>query len=251
MYYVALGDSMSIDLYPRLDLQGQGRVAPTDVAGSGGAPGVGAASLFHRNHDELWPDFGDRDLATREPGIRKLDACVDGATIGHTASLQLPQIAPEVRESARVVTLTAGGNDLLGGLFDGIAGLEGATRDAIAGYESLVALTASSFPSATLILTTVYDPTDGTGILPGLSDESDPLPMELLERFNDAVRSLTTRTPRAVLGDVHRHFLGHGLTAPAADMWYWAPSPIEPGARGASEMRRVWLDALESDGARA
>ncbi len=118
-HYVALGDSMSIDLYPLLDLQGQGRVLESGSDGSGALepgsddPGVGAASLLHRNHDELWPEFRGRDLSTRQPGIRKLDACVDGATIGHTATLQLPGIPADVRESATVVMLTAGGNDLL------------------------------------------------------------------------------------------------------------------------------------------
>lgn len=242
-HYVALGDSMSIDLYPILDLQGQGRLGPTDT------PAVGAASLLHRNHNDLWPEFRGRDLASREPPIRKLDLCVDGATIGHTASIQLPRLSPEVRESARLVTLTAGGNDLLGGLFDGIAGLEGSTRDAIAGYRELVDLLAEACPAATLLLTTVYDPTDGTGILPGVSEQLGPLPMELLETFNDAVRSLAAETPRAVLADVQRHFLGHGLPAPADELWYWETSPIEPAARGASEIRRVWLEALAPDDA--
>jgi hypothetical protein len=239
--YVALGDSMSIDLYPRLDLQGQGRVLEPGSS----AAGVGAASLFHRNHDTLWPEFRGRDLATLYPGIRKLDACVDGATIGHTASLQLPVVPAEVRESAAVVTLTAGGNDLLAGLFDGIAGLHDATRDAISGYEQLVGAVLDSFPSAAVLLTTVYDPTDGTGILPGVSDQlGAALPMEHLDTFNDAVRRLAAHTPRAALADVHRHFLGHGLSAAADALWYWPLSPIEPGARGAHEIRRLWLDAL-------
>lgn len=237
-YYVALGDSMSIDLYPRLELQAAGRLEPTET------PGVGAASLFHANQDDLWPEFDGRDLVSLHPGIRTLDLCVDGATIGHTGVLQLPRVGEEVRESARIVTVTAGGNDLLSGLFDGIGGLDGATREAVDHYRDLVDVITETFPRATVILTTVYDPTDGTGILPGVSEQLGALPMELLDRFNDAVRSLAAATPGAVLADVHRHFLGHGLPAPAAEQWYWATSPIEPGARGASEIRRVWLDAL-------
>lgn len=240
-HYVALGDSMSIDLYPRLDLQGQGRVLEPGSAEAG----VGAASLFHRNDDQLWPEFRGRDLSSLQAGIRKLDACVDGATIGHTTTLQLPRVPAEVRESATVVTLTAGGNDLLGGLLDGIAGLHDTTRDAITAYEELVRSVLDSFPSATILLTTVYDPTDGTGILPGVSDQlGAALPMEHLDTFNDAIRRLAAETPRAALADVHRHFLGHGLPAPRADLWYWEVSPIEPGARGASEIRRLWLDGM-------
>jgi lysophospholipase L1-like esterase len=238
-FYVALGDSMSIDLYPCLDLQGRGRI------GVGDAPGLGAASLFHRNLADFWPDFDGRDLESREPGIEKLDLCVDGATIGHTAAFQLPRVSSEAREGARVVTVTAGGNDLLAGLYHGLDGLPGALRHAIEGYHELVGAVAEQFHSATLILTTVYDPTDGTGELPGVSEQLGALPMELLETFNDVVRDLARDTPGARLADVHRHFLGHGLTAPAADRWYWDVSPIEPAARGASEIRRVWLEALE------
>jgi lysophospholipase L1-like esterase len=237
--YVALGDSMSIDLYPRLDLQGRGRI------GVGDAPGLGAASLFHRNLADFYPDFVGRDLESREPGMEKLDLCVDGATIGHTATVQLPQVPPPARQRARVVTITAGGNDLLAGLFHGLDGLARALRDAIERYHELVGTAAEQFPSATVILTTVYDPTDGTGELPGVSERLGALPMELLETFNDVVRDLARATPGARLADVHRHFLGHGLTAPALDRWYWDLSPIEPNALGASEIRRLWLEALE------
>jgi lysophospholipase L1-like esterase len=237
--YVALGDSMSIDIYPQLDLQGRGRI------GMGDAPGLGAASLFHRNLTDVWPDFDGRDLESREPGIEKLDLCVDGATIGHTAGFQLPRVPPRAAEWARVVTITAGGNDLLAGVYDGLDGLPRALRDAIQRYHELVGAVAERFPSATLILTTVYDPTDGTGELPGVSEQLGALPVELMETFNDAVRDLARDTPGARLADAHRHFLGHGLTAPAAERWSWDVSPIEPAARGASEIRRLWLEALE------
>jgi hypothetical protein len=51
--------------------------------------------------------------------------------------------------------------------------------------------------------------------------------------------------PGVILADVHRHLLGHGMTAAEPDRWYWRRNPIEPGARGASEIRRVWWDLLE------
>ena len=59
------------------------------------------------------------------------------------------------------------------------------------------------------------------------------------------MRHTASRTPNALLADVHRHFLGHGVTAPEPERWYWSPNPIEPSARGASEIRRVWWAALE------
>lgn len=229
---------MSIDLYPRLDLEGRGQPRPS------GSPGVGAGALFHSNDDDLWPAFAGRDLVRLQPGIERLELCVDGATIGHTLDVQLPSVPPRARDGARVVTVTAGGNDLLAGIFDGPMAVQDATHDAIARYGQLVARVMETFPTATVILTTVYDPTDGTGILPGLSDAYGPLPMELLARFNQTVEGLASGYDRAVVADVHARFLGHGLSAPPGERWYWEPNPIEPGARGASEIRRCWLEAL-------
>ena len=236
--YLALGDSMSIDLYPVLDLRERGRTS-TDAS-----PAAGAASLLHHNDDELWPEFRGRDLVAGHPQLRLMDMCMDGATIVHTADFQLPRVEAGVEEAVRVVTVTAGGNDLLGGIMEGLDDLERTTETSIRLYRELVERIAERFPAARLLLTTVYDPTDGTGQLPGLSDLVGRLPMELLDAFNDAVRALAAGTERCLLADVHAHFLGHGIPAPADERWYWDASPIEPAGRGASEIRRVWLDAL-------
>jgi hypothetical protein len=94
------------------------------------------------------------------------------------------------------------------------------------------------------VLTTVYDPTDGTGRLPGMEGYGR-LPLEYLDQFNDHVRETARTTTEAVLADVHRHFLGHGVTAPEPERWYWRRNLIEPNARGASEIRRVWWKVLD------
>jgi hypothetical protein len=122
----------------------------------GDAPGLGAASLFHRNLADFWPDFDGRDLESREPGIEKLDLCVDGATIGHTAAFQLPRVPPHVRERARVVTITAGGNDLLAGLYHGPA--PGRPRSVSAGSRSA---TGSSSCGKPLANPAILQPTPG------------------------------------------------------------------------------------------
>ena len=66
--YIALGDSVSIDLYPALDAgeidvavalerdPSVGRVAP-----------LGAASLFYHNTHDRWPEFAGDDLLSRFP----------------------------------------------------------------------------------------------------------------------------------------------------------------------------------------
>ena len=55
--YVALGDSMSIDLYPALDAgEVDVAVALERVPEAGAVAPLGAASLLHRNDDARWPD---------------------------------------------------------------------------------------------------------------------------------------------------------------------------------------------------
>jgi len=71
------------------------------------------------------------------------------------------------------------------------------------------------------------------------------MPLDGLDQLNAHVRRLAEGTPGVVLADVYRHFLGHGTSVPESDRWFWRRSLVEPNARGASEIRRVWLDALE------
>ena len=247
-HYIALGDSMSIDLYPALDV-GEAAVAvhlERDAQAGGVAP-IGAASLLHANDDARWPEFSGRDLASRFGGVTFVNLAADGATVGEVFAEQLPEL-PE-RDDAVLVSLTVGGNDLLSAYAGGLRTrardrLPGIVRDIAQAYDYLVASVLRELPNATLLLTTVYDPTDGTGQAPGLFDEVGELPLEHLDTFNDHIRRLADITPGARLADVHRHFLGHGVTADEAGRYYWRRSLIEPSALGASEIRRVWLDAL-------
>jgi hypothetical protein len=68
-----------------------------------------------------------------------------------------------------------------------------------------------------------------------------------LDRVNQHIQNYATSTG-ALFTDIHRHFLVHVLSAPARERWYWAPNPIDPSAHGASEIRRLWLDALQAEG---
>ena len=56
--FIALGDSISIDDYPLRET---------------GIGGLGAVSLFHRNHDKYWPEFHGRDLTHRFASISVVD----------------------------------------------------------------------------------------------------------------------------------------------------------------------------------
>jgi lysophospholipase L1-like esterase len=243
--YIALGDSMSIDLYPALD------AGETDVSvalewdqKAGAVAPLGAASLLHRNADERYPDFVGDDLVSRWPDIAALNVAEDGATIGDVFGSQLAQLSES--EEPTLITLSVGGNDLLSAFANRPVAslLGGIVRDVAEGYEFLVEALRRTRPQSTLILTTVYDPSDGTRKIPGLFDAAGPLPIESLHDLNARIRAVASQTTDAVVADVHAHFLGHGVSAGENDRWYWKRSWIEPNAAGASEIRRVWLDAL-------
>jgi len=243
--YIALGDSMSIDLYPALDA-GETEVAVAlewDQRAGAVAP-LGAASLLHRNDDERYPDFAGNDLLSRWPDIGALTVAEDGATIGDVFGSQLPQVAES--EEPTLITLSIGGNDLLSAFANRPVAslLAGIVRDVAEGYEFLVETLRRARPQSTIILTTVYDPSDGTRRIPGLFDGAEPLPIESLHDLNTRIGRLAAERRDVAVADVHGHFLGHGVSATEADRWYWKRSWIEPNAAGASEIRRVWLDAL-------
>ncbi|HEX8407921.1 MAG TPA: SGNH/GDSL hydrolase family protein [Thermoanaerobaculia bacterium] len=232
--YVALGDSISIDVYPANDVARRypGR-ASTDK--------LGAVSLLVRNDDKLWPEFRGRDLQTSQRSLRfdeqRDDLTSDGAT---TQSLLRQVERIERSDEPTLVTITAGGNDLLGHI--GSPGPSPAPEIA-ARLRTAVARVLELRPNAVILIGTVYDPSDGTNRLPGYTRTLDR-EAEWLAEYNDLLRRFVTTDRRLRLADIHRHFLGHGLTAPESERWYLRESIIEPSARGASEVRRVWLEAM-------
>ena len=235
--YVALGDSMSTDHYPTCDVRG------LDVPPPRLDP-LGAAALLHRNDDLRWPEFRVLDLLHSAASVDFLNLAEDGAMIDDVRTEELARLGRDSRDPGILLTLTAGGNDLLDALASGRE-LDRAVKRIEQRYTDLVETVREELPRATLLLTTVYDPSDGTGSLPGL-EGFGPLPLEYLHRFNEHVRDTARGMRGAALADAHRHFLGHGMTAPEPDRWYWRRNPIEPGARGASEIRRMWWEALDA-----
>ena len=242
-HYLALGDSISIDLYPGLDIQEREGLADTPT-------GLGAASLLYRNDDDRWPEFTGRDLRSRFPDLRPLDLTADGATTGSTLAFQLPRVPADL-DGPVLVTLTAGGNDLLA-LLDVDLGRpatipdgegEAAVDEVARTLERMVDELRTGIAEATILVGTVYDPSDGTGDLgDGVVRERE---LGWLARFNERVKALSD-PPGVRPIPIRDHFLGHGLSEPDPDArWYWRHLIIEPSARGASEVRRLWLGAVE------
>ena len=238
--YIALGDSMSIDDYPRLD-------AASDFEG------LGAASLLWSNSDEHFPGWVGRDLRSQlehaDPMAAPLVLAADGATTESLLQHQLGLVTES--EEPALVTVTIGGNDLLRCLSaddqtaTDIMAAAGRRLD-----EVVTRLTRRLGPHCLLLLNTVYDPTDGTGELQAGGARLNIRPrLALLDRWNQGVRDIARAAGRGVrVVDVHQHFLGHGITAldGGGDFWYWPPSHIEPGLRGAHELRRLWWEAIQS-----
>jgi len=233
--YVALGDSISIDVYA-------------------GGPGRGGASLLARNRDEDFPGWRGRDLATRRPELGFALLAEDGGTTGSLLDVQLPRL-----ESSgvvpRVVTLTVGGNDVLGAYGDTRRALEVVELVRVRVAHALERLRALVAPGDPIVVGTVYDPSDGTAEAWRVGLPPWPDVVEVLAALNAALRAVA-REHGALAADVHARFLGHGLRAGnpgqglarPADRALWYCHVIEPNAWGADGVRAAFWTALEERG---
>lgn len=203
--YLALGDSISIDDYT-------------------GVPGGGAASQFAKL------------IAAESFQMLAYDGCT---TTGVLTALE------RVDGSPSVITLTAGGNDLLEAVWwrtlekpgdpPQLIGLE--TR--ILGLLRAVLLKLNRY-GCPILVNTIYDPTDGR-----LEMASElGMPAEAFEVFravNKGILSLV-RHPNVLAADLERLFQGHG---------YWSDDPwlvsfIEPNLAGATAIAEHWLRMIDA-----
>ena len=232
--YAALGDSISIDEY------------------AGGA-GLGGASLFAHNRDDFFPHWRGRDLATVHPGLRYHLLAVDGGTTETVLDHQLPQLMRSGVTPA-VVTLTVGGNDLLGAYGDTprarrvVEVVRRRVGQTLRGLRPLMRK-----PDDPMIVGTVYDPSDGTGDATRVGLPPWPDVADLLAKLNAELRSVAAEHGARV-ADIHQRFLGHGLlrgdpaqTDPRpGDRELWYCNVIEPNAWGAHGVRAAFLEAFRS-----
>ena len=187
---------------------------------------VDPAGLLVGNRDDLFPEFKGRDLSTilDEP-VRLVRRAEDGARIS-----DLPRQARDLSPGPSSLALvTVGGNDLIATLLDDDGpGFDAFERDLVAFLEAL--------PIRPVLLGTVYDPSFGdnraaAGILGGDLDRA----RRNFDRMNALLSGIAPRY--GLLADLHAHFL-RGRPD-------WLVRTIEPSLRGASEVRRVFLEAFE------
>ena len=155
----------------------------------------------------------------------------------------------------RVVTLTVGGNDVLGAYGDTRRALEvvGVVRARVA--RVLDRLNALIAPGDPVVVGTVYDPSDGTGETWRVGLPSWPDVVDVVAELNAALRAVASERG-SVVADIHGRFLGHGLQAgnPAqpdarpGDRALWYCDVIEPNAWGADAVRAAFWEALQGHG---
>ena len=225
--YVALGDSISIDDYA-------------------GGPGRGGASLLARNRDDDFPAWRGSDLS----GLPFRLLATDGGTTATLLDRQLPQLEQSGARPS-VVTVTVGGNDVLGCYGDTRAALSVVRTVRARVGTALGRLGSVVEPSGRLVVGTVYDPSDGTGDASSVGLPPWPDVVAVLGELNEALRAVAHENG-AVLAAIHERFLGHGLSVgdpgqgdprPAErELWYC--NVIEPNAWGASGVRAAFWAAL-------
>ena len=162
--YAALGDSMSIDDYA-------------------GGPGRGAASLLWRNRDHDFPAWAGRDLTARDPSARLVLLASDGATSATVAGEQLGRLR-RLGIIPTLATVTMGGNDLLAAYGDLAAARRAIQTVVHSGRLVVAGLRDLMGPVAPIVVTTVYDPSDGSGDAGRLGLPPWPEALALLAELN-------------------------------------------------------------------
>ncbi len=246
--FVALGDSVS--------------------TGFGAPEGLGFPALALRNHDEAYPEMRGLDLETVLPNL-SLRLLAENSTNSLDHERVIAAIPRQHEETFGIVTITSGGIDLIhrygkaapreGAMYG--ASLEQA-RPWIANFESrldrMMTALKERFPGGLAVfLATIYDPTDGVGDIENAGPIFwlPPWPdgLEILRRYNDAIREVVGRQDFVHLVDVHATMLGHGIHCgdpdnphhDPGDPGYWYYLNLEdPNVRGYDAIRRTFLAAM-------
>jgi hypothetical protein len=180
-------------------------------------------ALLIKNDDGLFPEFRGHDLSTLLGACDLEHHAVDGARITSLFN----QVRMLVSIGPAIALVTIGGNDLLGGLIrDDGSGIEA--------FERALERFAAELPIRPLFLGNVYDPTMGEDARNFLGVDPEVGRLNF-QRVNAAISRVAARHGHLV--DLHSHFLSGSFD--------WFTMVIEPSLRGASEIRRCFLDSIK------
>jgi lysophospholipase L1-like esterase len=163
----------------------------------------------------------------RKLGVELVDLTRDGNTThGVLADLARAPV------SADVVTLTAGGNDLLGGDLP---------RSILRRLHQIAQRIQPL--GARVVMNTIYDPSDGDNDVGrrelGLSRLATIVLRRRLDRLNSGITKLAGEHG-FLLADLEQVFHGHGVASDEA----WFVNVIEPNLAGATAIAERWYELL-------
>lgn len=210
-YFLALGDSIISDCFP--------------------GPGLGVASLLFKNRTDLFPVWSGRDLESLWPGILRVGYTRTGVRLEEVEA-QLKLLPHQLQ--CRVGLLSVGGNDLLNQDRIPMPG-DPWFSDFERRYQALWDTLQRRFPSSHWLVCNVYDPSDGSGQLPGWAERGNPARPELIASL-ELLNALIARVSGGQMVDIHAACLGHGWSRQKP---LWFQMDIEPTVEGASQIRSL------------
>lgn len=225
--FLALGDSIISDCFP--------------------GKGLGVASLLHHNNEAQFPQWRGRDLSALFPGIERVGATRTGFCLEDVERAQR-SVPPGMRLD--VGLLSVGGNDMMrdSERLDEAWFAEFSER-----YGRLVGRLRAI--CRRWLICNVYDPTDGSGVLPGRESRGFG-PLTQLKSALARLNAVIATHAGAELVDIHSHCLGHGWRYNQPDSPYyrahdpslWFQMDIEPNLVGASRLRELLWEKLQREG---
>lgn len=214
-------------------------------------------SLLEQNNDTRWAEFIGDDLTARYGPVEVVDVSRSGAQTPDLTERQIPDLeAQGPFPGPTAVFITIGGNDLVNGL-TAPGGPSSVPPRVEANIRAAVDELKALFPDgASILITNIYEPTDGEGqtneCFFGLRvDAAEPA----LDDANGRTLALAQEQGFAWV-DLRAHFKGHGFNHgretidayDAADPTLWLQDDcIHPTARGHHEIRRLFLAALDNE----
>lgn len=203
--FLALGDSIISDCFP--------------------GPGRGVAALLQKGLERGGTLY--QRVGVTRTGYQLKD-------------LQDQLVSLQASQHCRVGLLSVGGNDLMA--LDRLPEAGGAWYAQFElAYQKLLGELRQRYPLARWLICNVYDPSEGTGQLPGPQSRGRPPRPEVVVALAH-LNQVIARVARAELCDLHTLCRGHGFGQP--DCWF--QYDIEPTARGAEEIARFLLDRVGS-----